>query len=287
MGERHTLRRSRRTRRVPDRGEIIRTDRREHWDLGVAAFGEARFEEVFPPEHLAACRGVVAAERDDRHARRELVDAFHHGRRSHEQEFRTAPAQHVVEVFGRRRRVERNADAADEPDRDIYGEVACAVRPDDRDPGPGSDTHPAERRHGGGDLVSNLRRRANGPATVGAEVHEADGQTPTRQSEQDLLVDGAIGTMQEAVACRVLEQGRQVLVPMGNRRTEQFVGVVAPEATTLPEVRLEEPNGASPEPEPDREEDRRRQPDTEVLSRPPTSEGEDVAGGGEAHRWAS
>ena len=73
-------------------------------------------------------------------------------------------------------------------------------------------------------------------------------------------MDGAVGPMQEAAVGRVLEQGRQVVGPVGNRRTEQLVGVVAPEATTLPEVRPEEPDGASSEPEPDRQEHRRRQP---------------------------
>ena len=113
------------------------------------------------------------------------------------------------------------------------------------------------------------------------DVEEADGQTPARQSEQDLLVDGAIGPMQEAASGRVFQQGRQVVGPAGNRGTEQFVGVVPSEATTLPEVRPEEPDGASPEPEPDREEHRRPQPDTEVLARPPAGEGEDVAGRGQ------
>ena len=199
---------------VPDVYRIVaRSSGPTGANVGTSASPFARpvSRKDLPPDHLAADRRIGAAERDDRHPRRELVETFHHGRGSHEQEFRTAPAQHVVEVLGRRRRVQRNADAADEPDRDIHDEVARAVRPDDRDPGPGPDAHRAERRHRGGDLVPNLRRRPNGPAAKRVDVDEADGQTPTRQSEQDLLVDGAIGTMQEAAGGRVFQQGRQVV----------------------------------------------------------------------------
>ena len=85
VGERDAFRRSRRTRRVPDRREIVRTDRRERWDLGVA-IRQAGLEEGSPRDHLAVDRGIGAAERDDRQPRRELVETFHHGRGSHEQE---------------------------------------------------------------------------------------------------------------------------------------------------------------------------------------------------------
>ncbi len=107
----------------------------------------------------------------------------------------------------------------------------------------------------------------------------------TGQPEQNLLVDGAIGAMQEPVSGRVIQQDRQVRMPIGNGTTDQRVRVVPQEVTPFPEVRREQAAGASRGSGADRHEQGRRQPDAEPIPRPPTGDGYDLLGSGQLVGW--
>ena len=113
------------------------------------------------------------------------------------------------------------------------------------------------------------------------DIDEPDREAPTGQSEQDLLVDGAIGAMQEPVSGRVRQQDREVVVPVRDGCTERPIRVIPEEATLLPQVGRQQTTGASRDPLTDREEDGPWQPDAEVVAGPATRERDDLSGGRE------
>ena len=199
-----------------------------------------------------------------------------HLRGAHEERPRAARDHDLLDLRRRTRGVERDRDGSREPDRQIEGEVSGSVRSHDRDPIAACDPEVPERPHRGEDVPSEVGAI---PRVTPSSHHVVvrDRHPLARQAVQDLFVHRPIGAMEEAVPSRVREQVREALAPLEPVASDQPVGVVPQERSTLLEVGEQREHGIDPAPRAseatkhglrDGREDRPWEPHAEVLERP-------------------